>query len=132
MGAVLPNNSQSQTTQPLQMLDLMLLFVKDQVQLAANTLQAGETGSWSIDGGALTETFSSTSINNPIVTNLRRGFTTFVWTVSNGICSSSDRVSINNALPWADAGSDRTICEDFATLNAYNPAVDGATGALEY
>ncbi|NJO91146.1 MAG: hypothetical protein HC831_20895, partial [Chloroflexia bacterium] len=106
-----------------------ILVCEDQVQLAAGSLQPGETGSWSIDGGILNETFSSTSINNPIVTNLRKGLTTFAWTVSNGLCEDDDRVVATNALPWVDAGSDRTICEDFVMLNGNNPAVDGAVGA---
>jgi hypothetical protein len=101
---------------------------ENRVQLSGSATKLGETGLWSIDGGITTELFSNASINNPEVTNLRQGIITFVWTVTNGICTSEDRVVVTNNTPLVDAGPDRTLCEDFVTLNGNNPAVDGSTG----
>jgi hypothetical protein len=101
---------------------------ENQVRLSGNVPKPGESGVWSIDGGIVSEVFSSTTVNNPEVTNLRQGIITFVWTVTNGICTAEDRVVITNNTPVADAGPDETICEDYVTLNGNNPAVDGATG----
>jgi gliding motility-associated-like protein len=102
---------------------------ENRVLLAGSNLKPGETGTWSIDGGGA-EIFSSTTINNPEVTNLRKGEITFVWTVTNGICPSEDRVKITNNTPYVDAGPDRTICENFTTLVGNDPTVDkpGSTG----
>lgn len=94
---------------------------QNSVNLAGNILKTGETGVWSIDGGIVSESFSSTTINNPLVSNLRQGNITFVWTVSNGTCSAEDRVVITNNTPFVDAGPDLTICEDYVTLNGNNP-----------
>ncbi len=94
---------------------------ENRVQLSGSALQPGQTGVWSIDGGVVSETFSSTTVNNPEVTNLRQGIITFVWTVTNGICTAEDRVVVTNNTPTVDAGPDRTICEDYVTLAGNNP-----------
>ncbi|NJO88202.1 MAG: hypothetical protein HC831_03950, partial [Chloroflexia bacterium] len=101
---------------------------ENRVQLSGSALGLGETGAWTIDGAPGIETFDDASINNPEVTNLRQGLITFVWTVTNGICTAEDRVVVTNNTPRVNAGPDRTICDDFVTLNGNNPAVDGATG----
>jgi len=94
---------------------------ENRVQLSGSSLKPGESGVWSIDGGIVSEIFSSTSVNNPEVTSLRQGIITFVWTVTNGICSAEDRVVVTNNTPTVNAGPDRSICEDYVTLAGNNP-----------
>jgi hypothetical protein len=89
-----------------------------------------DSGTWSILGGATTEVFDNTANYQATVTNLRKGNITFIWTVSNANCSASDVVVITNNTPNINAGNDRTICEDYITLAANNPALetDPSTG----
>ena len=94
---------------------------ENRVTLSGNSLKPGQTGLWSIDGGVVSEVFSSTSVNNPVVTNLRQGIITFAWTITNGTCTATDRVVVTNNTPTVDAGPDRIICDNFVTLAGNNP-----------
>lgn len=88
--------------------------------LQALNLLAGENGVWSVIAPQ-GETFNDASIVNPLVDNIKQGLSTFVWTVSNGICSDTDEVQITNDTPSIDAGPDVVICENYFQLAANIP-----------
>lgn len=98
-----------------------LVVCENRVNLSGNALKPGESGQWSIDGGIISESFSNSTINNPEITGLRQGITSFVWSITNGNCTSEDRVLVRNDRPSVDAGIDKTICEDHVTLFGNNP-----------
>ena len=63
------------------------------------------TGLWTSLGTAIVDTTTSSFTT---ISNLAIGQNIFVWTISNGSCSSSDTVSItSNPSPIVDAGSDQ-------------------------
>ncbi len=90
--------------------------------LSAGALTSG-TGLWT--------STSPASIANPlnpstVVSNMNNAGTyVFIWTVSNGICTSSDTVSIEVSLPvTANAGVDQQLCgASSASLNGNTPSV---------
>jgi len=87
--------------------------------LAGNTISVG-TGIWSQVSGPNTATV--TNINSPTstITNVTTGSYVFRWTATNGSCTQSDDVTINNYAPatTANAGSDQIICSSTATMTA--------------
>jgi len=81
------------------------------------TSPSGGTGTWTTTSG----TGTATSINSPTsgVTGLTVGATsTFLWTVSNGICAdATSSVTISSStLAVADEGVDQALC-DITTTN---------------
>jgi len=82
----------------------------------------GESGSWSLGGGA--GLFNATSLTkNAVVTNLGRGDNIFIWTVTNGICTNTDAVTVSRNTPDpASVGSDQEVCEATTTISANDPA----------
>ncbi len=99
---------------------------RDTVILDATAPLTGEQALWTvIDPQG--EIFSSTSVSNPMVINLKQGTTTFQWTLSNGLCAQADFVQIGNNRPDIYAGPDVTICENNFTLSADNPGLNTGT-----
>ncbi len=93
---------------------------KDTVLLSAVAPLGGEQGNWSvIDPQG--EVFTNQSIENPMVTKLKQGTTSFQWTLSNAFCSASDFVQVVNNRPSINAGPDNTICANTYMLSADNP-----------
>ncbi|RFM33427.1 hypothetical protein DXN04_15810, partial [Chitinophaga silvisoli] len=98
--------------------------------MAANTATTG-TGIWTKPAGS---TATITSITNPATTvNLPTGDSTYLfWTITNGVCSSTDTVWIvNNVAPAAANAGPDTIkqCNTAAfVMSANAPSVSGATG----
>ncbi len=91
--------------------------------LNANTPLVG-TGLWSVIAGSATVT--SVSSPNSAATGLSTGQNIFVWTISNGSCTSSkDTVVIKVDAPpsISFAGNDQTLCVTTYTLNANAPGV---------
>ncbi len=89
--------------------------------LKANTPVIGE-GVWSTSNNEISLTHSDSIITN--VSNLSQGENTFVWTINNNGCSSSDKVIIINNLPDnPNAGGIITVCGNTKTLNANNPVI---------
>ena len=89
--------------------------------LSGNVPSSG-TGTWSVISGsaAVSNANSATSA----VTGLSFGNNTFVWSISNGICSpTKDTIVINRLNPTsiANAGVDQNVCTSNTTLNANNP-----------
>ncbi len=87
--------------------------------LAGNTPTNNATGTWSIVSGSCIIT-NPNSLNSS-VTNIAPGQTVLRWTISNGVCpSTQDTLTIVSALgvTQANAGADQTICIGSANLNA--------------
>ncbi len=95
----------------------------DSVKLYGNDpTPYGATGSWSVFQG--NGTFSSTTNDTTTVTGLGRGIVNaYVWTVSNGYCTSSDTVYVVDGAPTTAAVSTDTVisCDGSASLNANTP-----------
>lgn len=90
----------------------------DSTLLLPNTPTYG-VASWSVESGR-------GIFKGNTVTQLASGPNTFVYTITNGTCKSSDKVDIINNKPTTpNAGYDRSICVDNAQLNA-NAALVGS------
>jgi gliding motility-associated-like protein len=73
------------------------------------TAPAIGTGVWSVFSGS--SVIVDPNSNTTAVNELSLGENTFVWTVSNGACSSSDSVTINRfEQPFVNVGPDTSIC----------------------
>lgn len=94
--------------------------------LLAIPLSAGETGLWELVGGG--GIIVNPTLNNTPVTNLSPGENTFRWTVTSGLCTSSDEMNIFYHYVYANAGTDQEICNNYTTLSANDPSLQGATG----
>ncbi len=92
---------------------------KDFAELDANLPTQGE-GFWTlISGNAdfIDETDAKTRVEG-----LTFGENILMWNVQKGGCISSDQITVFNQVPdQAQAGTDRTTCEDYLTLNANDP-----------
>lgn len=96
-------------------------FCADNTTLDANLPDVG-TGQWSVISGSAT--FADGTSNTTAVSDFPKGSNVLRWTVTNGICTSTDDVTITNDLPTtANAGSDQTLCADNATLAGNNPVI---------
>lgn len=93
--------------------------------LNASALLTGELGNWTVIDPQ-SEIISNPNIPGTLVSNLKQGTTTFIWTVDNGICTATDSVQLINNLPFVYAGKDTTICTSTYNLLANNPV--SATG----
>ncbi|SDH04285.1 gliding motility-associated C-terminal domain-containing protein [Chitinophaga filiformis] len=97
--------------------------------MAANAASVG-TGTWTLPGGT-TATITAGQQNSPTaVINVPAGVTvTATWTITNGVCTTSDQVVLtNDALPTAAAGPDQTKCNTTAFTMAANTPAAGQTG----
>ncbi|MBK0370514.1 gliding motility-associated C-terminal domain-containing protein [Flavobacterium agrisoli] len=94
------------------------------IQLSATAPTLG-TGKWTVLTGDTSGTFTPNDTDpNARYENAASGLYVFTWTVSDGACSNSDQVRINNAEPptVANAGPDQnTVCGTTAQLAANNP-----------
>ena len=91
--------------------------------LSANDPGIG-TGQWSVVGGSGSANFLNPNQATTEVKNLDKGINILRWTVTNGICISTDDVVITNNIPsTAYAGADRSVCGEEILLNANKPAI---------
>jgi gliding motility-associated-like protein len=97
--------------------------------LSGNVPATG-TGTWSTPATAV--------IDDPLnpastVSNLPAGSTTFIWTITNGTCSSSDTTEILVfPLPIADAGADQNVTSGTSVTIGGSPAASGGSGNYSY
>ena len=102
----------------------------DTVSLNGNTALVG-AGVWSTNTAG-SVIIDSSNASTTVV--LERGRNEFVWTISNGVCtSSSDTIIItyDSEPTIADAGADQIICEDRRTvMDANAPAVGVGTWSI--
>jgi gliding motility-associated-like protein len=88
------------------------------------------TGTWTSLGAAIVDNPASESST---VSNLITGANDFVWTISNGACSSSDTVSFSIfPMPVADAGIDQFVLSGTNVILGGTPAATGGTGSYTY
>lgn len=94
----------------------------DTAKLSASVPFAGTT-SWSFASGS--GNFDLVSDAGTVVRNLSPGQNELVWTVSYGICITTDTVVIDYLEPAtiSNAGSDFQVCTTTATLNANTPVI---------
>ncbi len=95
--------------------------------LAGNNAAVG-SGLWTVVSG--TGTITTPSSETSTITALGAGANVFQWTISNGICpSTNSQVTINGVTPptVSSAGPNQTICSTTATLAG--SAVTSGTGA---
>ncbi|QHS58920.1 HYR-like domain-containing protein [Chitinophaga agri] len=96
---------------------------------------AGATGSWSVVSSTpVGYVFPAAQVNNPTagITIPVGSVVTLRWTITNGVCSSTDDVTLTNFQEpnVADAGPDQEKCAGADFITAANaPTVAGATGA---
>ncbi|MCK4980099.1 MAG: hypothetical protein KAS62_06870, partial [Candidatus Delongbacteria bacterium] len=74
------------------------------------------TGLWTVVTGAAT--FENDTLYNTKVSGLSKGENVLRWTISNGICSTSDELTITNNKIDVEAGVDQIICDNVTTLDA--------------
>jgi len=85
--------------------------------LNATDPQGGETGTWTkVNGG--TANIPLPNMAQTGVSNLSLGANTFVWTLSNGACTSSDTVVITYEVFDLGLPAELHICADTVVLNA--------------
>ena len=93
----------------------------DSVFLSAITPISGQ-GQWSKEAtnGSVFSSFVSNAVK---VKNLSSGYNRYKWTITKGICVSTDEVIIAYNRPGgSNAGSDLIICQDQIALSADIPA----------
>lgn len=99
----------------------------DHVELKGNTpgLKLG-TGEWTLFSGG--GNIINPTLSNTEVTHLAKGENQFVYTITNGICTSTDTVTIINGLPTsANAGTDESTCNGSLRLNPNTPTYGTAS-----
>jgi hypothetical protein len=79
-------------------------------------------GLWTVFSGS--GNFVNPTLHNTQVTNINSVENAYIWTVSADGCIFRDTVVVVNYMPSpANAGLDRTVCENFTNLNASSPFV---------
>ncbi len=88
-----------------------LLCNQNSTTMTATPLVVG-TGAWSQISGPNSANFVNIADPATVVDNLITGTYVFEWTTTEGFCTSTDQVTVqNDALPTAaDAGTDQDIC----------------------
>ncbi len=85
------------------------LICGNSIQLQANNPSVG-IGLWTIING--TANIENPSNFQTTASNLNSGNSEFLWTITNGICSSTDTVLIiSQVAPSINSGKDTSICE---------------------
>ena len=93
----------------------------DQNVCTAGTTLNGNTptygiGTWYVLTG--NATLSDTAVNNPVVSNLSEGLNTFKWEIDNNGCLSLDVVDVTYTPLTANAGLDKSVCNNSTYLEA--------------
>lgn len=96
------------------------------VNLGADFLPAGSTGTWSVVSGPNTPTVAAPTDPTSLITGLATGVYTFRWTsTGSGVCPpKSDDVTITITTP-ADAGPDRQYCNTSSFVLTGNDGTQG-------
>jgi gliding motility-associated-like protein len=99
------------------------------VSLSGNNPGSG-VGAWTSLGAAIVDNPSNPSST---VSNLQVGLNSFVWTITNGACTSSDTVDLTIfPLPVADAGVDQFVPSGTFVILGGFPAATGGTAPYTY
>ncbi|MCW3461912.1 DUF7927 domain-containing protein [Chitinophaga nivalis] len=100
------------------------------INLAGNTPALGK-GIWTQASGPNTATINNPAVPNTSVSGLVPGTYNFVWSISNGGCTTTtDTVQIRIDIPpsIAQAGPDQQLCNVTSTTLAGNTPVSGKGG----
>jgi len=103
------------------------------ITLSANQPLSG-SGTWTQIAGPTAGTFSNTTAYNSSVSGLTPGTYQFRWTISNGICTSSqDDVIVEITAPLVNAINNTvySVCESQSVTILATPAT-GANGNYQY
>ena len=96
----------------------------DAVKSLNATDPAPNTGTWEhISGNGVT--IADNTLYNSDIYNIQLGINQLKWTVSNGTCSASDFIFVNNNYFTISAGEDQEICDTQTVLDATSPGIDG-------
>jgi gliding motility-associated-like protein len=100
------------------------------VALAANTPTGTATGAWTQVSGPNAGTFTNASSATSGVTGLAEGTYKFLWTMSNGNCTSVNDTVIVKVYdtPVSAAGPDRVLCATTSTVLAANVPAGTSSG----
>ncbi len=89
-------------------------------ELNAIPAKPGETGYWSVTGGA--GLVDQSTAYHTWVRNLARGENILRWTVQSSACSNYDEITINNITPsQAVTAPDKEICDNYTVITANEP-----------
>ena len=94
----------------------------DSTQILANTPVLGQ-GEWSIFSG--NGNFVEASMPNPWIYNIPRGENVYIWTISQGLCSSEDTMHVFNLSVEAInaiAVSPIIVCDDSVVVSGNPPS----------
>jgi len=81
-------------------------------------------GEWSVQAGS--GTFTNPNQNNTLVSELARGTSKLIWTITKNGCQSKDDVFITSNKPTIpEAGTSVSICENHFPLNGNQPGAYG-------
>ncbi|MFN6091282.1 MAG: gliding motility-associated C-terminal domain-containing protein, partial [Bacteroidota bacterium] len=79
-------------------------------------------GGWVLSAGPSAVSFTDSTSNTSLISNLSFGDYQLQWIVSDGVCSDSDMVLVNVSTEIvAQAGSDKTLCGNQINLNGTRP-----------
>ena len=92
----------------------------DNVVLAGNSLDVGETGVWTQISG-VAATIVTPSLFNSGVEDLQKGTSVFKWTISNANCTVSDEIAVTYNKIEPEAGINLTTCDGSTNLMAVKP-----------
>ncbi len=79
------------------------------------------SGIWTASTEALGTTFGDKTSYQTTINNLEPGNNVLTWTITNGICSSQDQITIVNNEVVSIAGIDQVLCSDNTLLTATDP-----------
>jgi hypothetical protein len=91
-------------------------------QLQSNLPGTNETGTWSSSNINISFDDNHSATATATIPDL--GLNTLTWEITNGTCTATDAIVINNASVTADAGLDQNLCDVIAlTLSGNNPSL---------
>ena len=95
-------------------------------QMGGNSIQSGETGTWSTSGdGSFLDVQDAQTIYSPGGSDITNGAVTLTWEIDNAVCppTTDDLALFIDKFPSnSDAGKDSALCSDPLQLAATVPA----------
>lgn len=107
------------------------LVLCDSVTTITGNVPSVGTGEWSVVSG--TANIVSPSTNSSAVNGIGAGDALLVWSISNGVCTSSvDTIKITRKLPVtpANAGADHISCLSTSQMHGNVPAIGNGTWSV--
>ncbi len=99
----------------------LIICGENNVTLFADTPALG-IGYWQVISSLNTISFSDSTSPSSTISNLANGDNVLLWTISDGICSDDDQLTITvTSEIEAIGGTDRSVCNSEVNLNATRP-----------